>query len=54
MLQTDLTIDSLMLNGDTLGRAVVKSSYDNSSKVISLNATLQRGTCHHLNPDRRL
>jgi hypothetical protein len=43
MFQSDLTIDSLLLNKDTLGTAIIRSAYDDENKVLSMRASIQRG-----------
>jgi len=43
MFQSDLTLDSLLLNKDTLGTAIIRSAFDDENKVLSMRATIQRG-----------
>lgn len=43
MFQSNLSIDNLVLNKDTLGNTSVVTGFDNISKVLSLKANIRRG-----------
>lgn len=42
-LVSNLNVDKLQFNGDTLGNALFITSFDDDKKIISVNATIQNG-----------